>query len=154
HERREEGYRWADRAPVAAPDFGAAHLDCVRRLRQVGRPGHAFAEAQYRCRELLDRAQAGKLPADDWQAPPHAPLVIAFAHLDVGRIAEALELADSALAQLPDDAQTKEAFAWAHKRISHWKTDAGLLARAYAWEGYYRGDPGRAVVGLSRGRIT
>jgi hypothetical protein len=37
--RREESYRWADRATVAAPQFGAAHLDCVRRLRQVGRPG-------------------------------------------------------------------------------------------------------------------
>ena len=152
--RREESYRWADRATVAAPEFGAAHLDCVRRLRQVGRPGQAFAEAQYRYREVLDRANAGKLPANDWQAPHHASLLIAFAHLDVGRIAEAIELADAALAQLPDDPQTNEAFAWAHKRISHWKTDAGLLARAYAWEGYHRGDPGRAVLGLTRGRIT
>jgi tetratricopeptide (TPR) repeat protein len=152
--RREESYRWADRGTVAAPDFGAAHLDCVRRLRQVGRPGQAFAEAQYRCREILDRAAAGKLPANDWQAPHHAALLIAFAHLDVGRLQEAIELADSALTQLPDDPQTKDAFAWAHKRISHWKTDAGLLARAYAWEGYHRGDPGRAIVGLTRGRIT
>jgi tetratricopeptide (TPR) repeat protein len=154
HGRIEESYRWADRATVAAPDFGAAHLDCVRRLRQVARPGQAFAEAQYRSREILDRAQSGKLPANDWQAPHHAALLIAFAHLDVGRIAEAIELADAALAQLPDDAATKEAFAWAFKRVSHWKTDAGLLARAYAWEGYHRGDPGRAVVGLTRGRIT
>ncbi|HSN28839.1 MAG TPA: hypothetical protein VLT45_21275, partial [Kofleriaceae bacterium] len=134
--RREESYRWADRATVAAPDFGAAHLDCVRRLRQVGRPGQAFAEAQYRCREILDRAASGKLPANDWQAPHHAALLIAFAHLDVGRIAEAIELADDAMAKLPADPATKEAFAWASKRISHWKTDAGLLARAYAWEGY------------------
>jgi tetratricopeptide (TPR) repeat protein len=152
--RREESYRWADRATVAAPDFGAAHLDCVRRLRQVGRPGQAFAEAQYRCREILDRAAAGKLPPNDWQAPHHAALLIAFAHLDVGRIQEAIELADDALSHLPDDPATKEAFAWAHKRISHWKTDAGLLARAYAWEGYHRGDPGRAITGLTRGRIT
>ena len=154
HGRREESYRWADRATVAAPDFGAAHLDCVRRLRQVGRPGQAFAESQYRCREILDRMSAGKLSANDWQAPHHAALLIAFAHLDVGRIAEAIELADNALAQLPEDPPTQEAFAWAHKRISHWKTDAGLLARAYAWEGYHRGDPGRAIVGLARGRIT
>ncbi|MGE5185115.1 MAG: hypothetical protein ACM31C_23765, partial [Acidobacteriota bacterium] len=154
HGRNEESYRWADRATVAAPDFGAAHLDCVRRLRQVGRPGQAFAEAQYRCREILDRAAAGKLPPNDWQAPHHAALLIAFAHLDVGRLAEAIELADDAMAKLPDDAQTKEAFAWASKRISHWKTDAGLLARAYAWEGFYRGDPGRAIEGLVRGRIT
>ena len=154
HDRKEESYRWADRATVAAPDFGAAHLDCVRRLRQVGRPGQAFAEAQYRCREILDRAAAGKLPANDWQAPHHAALLIAFAHLDVGRLAEAIELADDALAKLPDDPQTKDTFAWASKRISHWKTDSGLLARAYAWEGFYRGDPGRAIEGLVRGRIT
>ena len=133
---------------MAAPQFGAAHLDCVRRLRQVGRPGQAFAEAQYRCREILDRAAVGKLSANDWQAPHHAALLIAFAHLDVGRIAEAIELADDALAKLPADPATQEAFAWAQKRISHWKTDAGLLARAYAWEGYHRGDPGRAITGL------
>ncbi|MDB4956642.1 MAG: hypothetical protein JWO36_4211 [Myxococcales bacterium] len=152
--RKEESYRWADRATVASPYFGAAHLDCVRRLRQIGRPGQAFAEAQYRCREILERAAAGKLPSNDWQAPHHAALLIAFAHLDVGRIAEAIELADEAMAQLPDDPQTKEAFGWATKRISHWKTDAGLLARAYAWEGYHRGDPGRAIDGLARGRLT
>jgi tetratricopeptide (TPR) repeat protein len=153
-QRREESYRWADRATVAAPQFGSAHLDCVRRLRQVGRSGQAFAEAQYRCREILDRAAAGKLPANDWQAPHHAALLIAFAHLDVGRIAEAIELADDALSRLPEDAPTREAFAWADKRITHWKTDAGLLARAYAWEGYHRGDPGRAIAGLTRGRIS
>ncbi len=152
--RREESYRWADRATVAAPQFGAAHLDCVRRLRQVGRPGQAFAEAQYRCREILDRAAANKLPPNDWQAPHHAALLIAFAHLDVGRLSEAIELADDAMSRLPEDAPTQEAFAWAKKRISHWKSDAGLLARAYAWEGYHRGDPGRVIVGLTRGRIT
>jgi tetratricopeptide (TPR) repeat protein len=152
--RREESYRWADRATVAAPQFGAAHLDCVRRLRQVGRPGQAFAEAQYRCREILDRHGAGKLPASDWQAPHHAALLIAFAHLDIGRIAEAIELADDAIARLPEDAPTQESFAWAQKRISHWKGDAGLLARAYAWEGHHRSDPGRVITGLTRGRIT
>ncbi len=152
--RREESYRWADRATVAAPQFGAAHLDCVRRLRQVGRPGQAFAEAQYRCREILDRHGAGKLTANDWQAPHHAALLIAFAHLDIGRIAEAIELADDAISRLPEDAPTQESFAWAQKRIMHWKHDAGLLARAYAWEGHHRGDPGRVIAGLTRGRIT
>jgi hypothetical protein len=152
--RREESYRWADRATVASPEFGAAHLDCVRRLRHVGRPGQAFAEAQYRCREILDRAAAGKLPANDTHAPLHAGLLIAFAHLDVGRLAEAIELAEATLAKLPADPASREAFAWATKRVLHWKTDAGLLARAYAWEGYYRGDPGRAAMGLARGRIN
>src|SRR5580692_149248 len=152
--RREESYRWADRATVAGPDFGAAHLDCVRRLRQVGRPGQAFAEAQFRHREIFDRAAEGKLSSNDGLAPHHAALLIAFVHLDIGRLAEAIELADEALARVPADPATQGAFAWAQKRISHWKTDAGLLARAYAWEGYHRGDPGRAIAGLTRGRIS
>ncbi|MEO8550625.1 MAG: hypothetical protein ABI678_11650, partial [Kofleriaceae bacterium] len=116
--------------------------------------GQAFAEAQYRCREILDRAAANKLPPNDWQAPHHASLLLAFVHLDIGRLAEAIELADEAIAAAPSDPPTREMFAWAVKRVSHWKTDAGLLARSYAWEGYHRGDPGRAIAGLARGRIT
>jgi tetratricopeptide (TPR) repeat protein len=150
--RREESYRWADRATVAAPQFGAAHLDCVRRLRQVGRPGQAFAEAQYRRREILDRAAAGKLSGNEWQAPHHAGLLTALVHLDVGRLAEAIELADQVIAQLPDDPAIREAFGWATKRIAHWRSDPALFARAYAWEGHYRGDVGRVLVGLSLAR--
>ncbi|HET9625351.1 MAG TPA: hypothetical protein VFP84_28480, partial [Kofleriaceae bacterium] len=153
HGRAEESFRWADRATVVAPQLGAAHLDCVRRLRQVGRPGQAFAEAQYRAREILDRAEAGKLAASDWQAPHHAALLVAFVHLDVGRLAEAIELADTVMAQLPDD-RAREAFDWAARRIAHWKADPRLLARAYAWEGHHRGDVGRVVAGLARGRIA
>jgi tetratricopeptide (TPR) repeat protein len=152
--RREESYRWADRATVAAPQFGPPHLDCVRRLRQVGRPGQAFAEAQYRCREILDRAAAGKLSANDWQAPHHAALLIALVHLDIGRLAEAIELADDVMAQVPGEPATREAFAWASKRIALWKSDAGLLARSYAWEGHHRAEVGRVLAGLTRGRMT
>ncbi|HEY4176682.1 MAG TPA: hypothetical protein VGM90_07620 [Kofleriaceae bacterium] len=152
--RREESYRWADRATVASPGFGAAHLDCVRRLRQVGRPGQAFAEAAYRTREILDRASQGKLSHADWQAPTHASLLLAFTHLDVGRIAEAIELGDAAIGNIPDEPGAKDNFGWALKRIAHWKSDAGLLARAYAWEAHHRGDPGRVIVGLTRGKIS
>lgn len=151
--RREESYRWADRATVAGPDFSAAHLDCVRRMRHVGRPAQAFAEAQYRCREILDHAATATLPTNDWQAPHHAALLIAFAHLDIGRLAEAIELADKAMAELATDDATREAFAWAFRRIADWKRDTGVFARAYACEAYHRGDPGRALVGLGHTRI-
>ncbi|HEU4730166.1 MAG TPA: hypothetical protein VFT22_19850, partial [Kofleriaceae bacterium] len=151
--RCEESYRWADRATVTAPQLGAAHLDCVRRLRQLGRPGQAFAEAQYRRREIMDRAEAGQLAAGDWQAPHHAALLTAFVHLDVGRIAEAIELADEVMGRLPDD-QARDAFAWAARRIARWKTDPRMRARAYAWEGHHRGEVGRVLAGLARVRIT
>lgn len=152
--RIEESYRWADRATVAGPDFGSAHLDCVRRLRQVGRPGHAYAEAQYRCRDILEKAADDKLPPSEAQAPHHAALLLAFVHLDIGRLDESIALADQALARLPEDAGTQEAFGWALKRVAHWKRDPWLLARAYATEGYHRGDPGRAVAGFMRGRLA
>ncbi len=152
--RIEESYRWADRATVAGPDFGSAHLDCVRRLRQVGRPGHAYAEAQYRCRDILERAANDDLPPGEVHAPHHAALLLAFVHLDIGRLDESIALADQALAKLPEDPATLEAFAWAHKRVTHWKRDPWLLARAYAAEGFHRGDPGRAVAGFMRGRLS
>jgi tetratricopeptide (TPR) repeat protein len=152
--RIEESYRWADRATVAAPEFGSAHLDCVRRLRQVGRPGHAYAEAQYRCRDIVERAAESTLPAGEAHAPHHAALLMAFVHLDIGRLDEAIALAEDALAKLPDDPATLEAFAWAQKRVAHWKRDPWLLARAYAAEGHHRGDPGRAVAGFMRGRLS
>lgn len=152
--RIEESYRWADRATVSGPDFGSAHLDCVRRLRQVGRPGHAYAEAQYRCRDILERAAAGDLPSGEAHAPHHAALLLAFVHLDIGRLDEAIALADAALLKLPEDPATLDAFSWAHKRLAHWKKDPWLLARAYATEGFHRGDPGRAVAGFMRGRVV
>jgi tetratricopeptide (TPR) repeat protein len=151
--RREESYRWADRAAIAGPDFAAAHLDCIRRMRHVGRPAQAFAEAQYRCREILDHAASATLPISDWQAPHHAALLVAFVHLDIGRLAEAIELADNAMAQLAGDDAMGEAFAWAFKRIAHWRSDPGVFARAYACEAHHRGDPGRVLVGLGRTRF-
>jgi hypothetical protein len=154
HGRCEESYRWADRATVVAPQLGAAQLDCVRRLRQTGRRGQAFAEAQYRHREILDRAAAGKLSPGDWQAPHQAGLLVAFVHLDVGRLSEAIELASEVIAELPDDAAARDTFAWAGQRIAQWKADPGALARGYAQEGYYRGDVGRVLHGLPRAGIA
>ena len=148
--RREESYRWADRATVALPQFGVAQLDCVRRLRQQGRPAQAFAEAQFRCRELIERGGNGAVETDVMH---HAALLLAFTYFDIGRIVEAIELADVALARIALDPAAANAFGWATKRVQHWKTDAGLLARAYAWDAYYRGDPGRAAQAMFRSRV-
>ena len=154
HDRREESYRWSDRATVVAPELGAAQLDCVRRLRQVGRPGQAFAEAQYRCREILDRAAAGALSPSDAHAPHHAALLLAWVHFDVGRLAEAIDLADGVMARAPDDPATRDALAATHQRVAAWKTDATVFARAYAWEGHHRGEPGRVLTGLGRSGVA
>ncbi len=56
---------------------------------------------------------------------------------------------------MPSDQPTKDAASAGRSSACRTgKSDAGLLARAYAWEAYHRGDPGRTIVGLSRGRIT
>ena len=49
---------------VAGPDFGAAHLDCVRRLRQVGRPGPAPGVGRMRGRVNADDALGRDQGAD------------------------------------------------------------------------------------------
>jgi tetratricopeptide (TPR) repeat protein len=150
--RREESYRWADRATVAAPAFASAHLDCVRRLRRCGRPGQAFSEAQYRCHEILEHHRQGTLAAHERSLQHHAELLLAFAHLDIGRIDEAIELAESALASVPPELEAE--FAWARSRLDQWRSDPLLLANAYAWDGHHAADPGRVVKGLSLGRIA
>ena len=148
--RLEESYRWADRATIASPSFDRAHLDCVRRLREVGRPGQAFAEAQYRCKDVLQRASAGEVSPFEWPSRYHAGMLLAQVHADVGRLDEAIRIADDALADLDDPAAGPESFVWAVERVAGWRTQPGALARAYAREGFHRGDPGRVVAGFAR----
>jgi len=151
--RREESYRWSDRATIGSPSFNNAHLDCVRRLRQVGRPGQAFAEAQYRCNDILDRWSQGQITPFEWPAKYHAGMLLAFTHFDVGRLDEGIRLAESTLADLEDPEAGHESFGWAAKRLRDWKHDSRVLAQAYAWEGYHRGDPGRTLTGFARSRV-
>jgi tetratricopeptide (TPR) repeat protein len=149
--RREESYRWADRATVSAPAFASAHLDCVRRLRRCGRPGQAFSEAQYRCHEILEHHRKGTLAAHERSLQHHAELLLAFAHLDIGRIDEAIALAESALSTVPPELDAE--FGWARARLDQWRRDPQLLANAYAWDGHHAADPGRVIKGLSLGRV-
>ena len=65
-------------------------------------PGQAFAEAQYRCRDILERWGQGRISRVRVAGPHHAALLIAFVHLDVGRLAEASSIADDMLAALED----------------------------------------------------
>jgi tetratricopeptide (TPR) repeat protein len=151
--RREEAYRWADRATIAAPSFNNAHLDCVRRLRQVSRPGQAFAEAAYRCKDVLDRWAAGQIPPTEEPARHHAELLLALVHFDVGRLDEAVAIAGRAVAEIKDGDNGAETFGWARKRLAQWQQDPTTLAQSYAWEGHHRGDPGRVVAGFARGKV-
>lgn len=81
-------------------------------------------------------------------------LLLAFTHFDIGRQVEALELADNAIAGIAAEPALQRSFEWATKRVQHWRTDAGVLARAYAWDAYYRGDPGRAAQAMFWPRVS
>jgi tetratricopeptide (TPR) repeat protein len=151
--RYEEAYRWADRATIASPSFNSGHLDCVRRLRQIQRPGQAFAEAQFRCNDLQQRWDQGRISPFEWPAKYHAGMLLAFAHFDLGRLDEAIHIAEQTMADMDDPEGGHESFAWALKRIKQWKSDPKTLASAYGWEGYHRGDPGRVIDGLALGDV-
>ncbi len=142
--RREESYRWCDRATIAAPELDTAHLDCVRRLRVVQRPGQAFAEATFRCNDVLERWRAGA--RHDWAIKHQAAMLLAQAHVDIGRLDEGVRIGRDALAELPPEHRDK--LGWAIDKVHAWATSPRELAHAYAVEGYHRGDPGRVVEGL------
>ena len=151
--RHEEAFRWADKATIASPSFDKGHLDCVRRMRQLQRAGHAFSEAQYRCNDILERWKQGQISPFEWPVKYHAGMLLAFVHFDIGRLEEAIHIAEQTMADMQDPDAGHESFAWAMKRIKQWKSDPKVMASAYAWEGFYRGDPGRVIEGLAQGDV-
>lgn len=152
HGRLEESHRWADRAATLRPTFAAAQLDCARRMRRVGRVGHAITEIAYRCDEVEGMAARGELPAADAPQRHHAALLRAFAHHDAGELADAVAVAERALAAVP--AAMRGEFAWAEARLAKWRTSPGALARAHATAAASRRRPGEVIRGLALGRIT
>src|SRR6185503_368037 len=97
----------------------------VRRLRDVQRPGQAFAEAMYRCNDVLERWNQGRISPFEWPVKYHAGMLLAFVHFDVGRLDEAIKLAEDTMADMDDPEGGHESFGWAVKRIRQWKSDAG-----------------------------
>jgi tetratricopeptide (TPR) repeat protein len=152
--RKEEAYRWADRATIASPSFYQAHLQAVRLRRQTLRHGEAFLEAQRRCNTILDRWKAGRIAPTEWHHRYHAGMQLAMVRHDVGRLDEAIQLAERTLADLDDPAAGQESFVWAIDKLEEWKTDPLVLANSYAYEGYFRNDPGRVLAGFARGDIA
>ncbi len=152
HGRLEESHRWADRAATLRPTFAAAQLDCARRMRRVGRAGHAIAEIAYRCDEVEAMASRGELPAADEPQRYHAALLRAFAHHDAGDLDDAIAVAERALAAVPTAMRGE--FAWARARVDKWRSSPGALARAHATAAAIRRVPAEVIRGLALGRIT
>ncbi len=151
--RFEEAYRWFDRAVVANPGVRIAMLDAIRTLRECQRTGATFAETARRCGELLTSMREGRAHPDR-ALRRDAGLLVAQAHLDAGRLDDAIAIAidpgdpTSASVGGGDDDDPLRPL------LRDWREDPELFARAYAWEGFHRGELGRVLAGFGRGSVT
>ena len=150
--RFEEAARWFERAAVAARAAPAVVLDQLRALRECQRPGATFAETTRRCGELLAAMREGAAPVDP-ALRRDAGVMVALAHLDVGRLDDAIAIASDALGATGDGEPDGGELAAERARVRAWTDDAELFARAYAWEGYHRGELGRVLDGFGRGGV-
>jgi hypothetical protein len=103
--RVEEAFRWCDRATIAEPSYDPAHLECVRLMRRMQRPGQAYAEAGFRCKDVLERADDAetRTAAQQLQAAVHADLA-KNDDFHRGEPARAIERLMRAGVRSPDDA--------------------------------------------------
>jgi hypothetical protein len=151
--RAEEAARWFDRALAVRPGHHGADLDAIRALRECQRPGATYAETVRRASALLAAWRGGGVAPGEWAVKYHAGMLIASALVDVGRLDDAIGIGSDTMADFLDP-EGGDSFGWAHERLQEWNTDAELFARAYAWEGYHRGELGRVLVGLGRARLA
>ncbi len=151
--RPEEASRWFDRALAARPGHHAAELDVIRALRECQRPGATYAETVRRSSALLAAWKSGGVAPGEWAVKYHAGMLIAAALVDVGRLDDAIGIGTDTMADYLDP-EGGDSFRWANERLREWSHDADLFARAYAWEGYHRGDLGRVLKGLGYARLA
>jgi tetratricopeptide (TPR) repeat protein len=151
--RPEEAARWFDRALVARPGHHGADLDAIRALRECQRPGATYAETVRRASALLQAWRGGGVAPGEWAVKYHAGMLIAAALVDVGRLDDAIGIGTDTMADFLDP-EGGDSFRWAYDRLDEWQKDPDLFARAYAWEGFHRGELGRVLAGLGRARLA
>jgi tetratricopeptide (TPR) repeat protein len=139
--RADEALRLMERARRLHDGDPRAHVALLGCHRATGRVGGWLAQAHR-------SARAHGCPADP--ALPWYPdqiqidLLLADALLAAGRLDDAIALRANRL--------DGRAAAWPrHARIlERWRTDPAVLARSFAREGAFRGDPGRVLEGFGR----
>ncbi|HEY0190960.1 MAG TPA: hypothetical protein VGC42_07530, partial [Kofleriaceae bacterium] len=139
-DRVDEGIRLLERA-VGLGAASRPHIALVSLHRQTDRPGAWLAQAQ-RSGALHGCPMDAGLP---WYPDQiQVDLLVADALAHVGRLDEAVALRANRL-------EGREASWPRHTKILEaWRKDAKLVARAYAREGFLRGDAARAVEGYGR----
>lgn len=146
--RRPEAFRLYDRATRLYPRLLTHQNAAMQVARELSRPGMAYVQAIRRMSKIDDLLEAGVFGG----AEPDmcfVRLALSDVMFDLGRLAEATHIRDRALSLVFNPDQ------WPRMRgvLDKWRTDPVIFAQAYAREGYYRGDYGRAVKGSPKGEI-
>jgi tetratricopeptide (TPR) repeat protein len=144
--RFDAAYRIADRMIDRDPSDAGLYLAAVPFMRQTEREGDTFREAVFRYRMMMRQSQENSLNVQGFTQVQAAEFYVAVAHFDVGRLEEAIAIGSKAIGE--DDGQRLQ---WQHKQLHSWKTIPEVMARAYAREGHFRGDPARVLEGFGRG---
>lgn len=137
----DQGVRLLERALATHDHDSAAHQALLRLHAQTDREGARLAQAQ-RSSSLHGCPMDALLP---WYPDQiQIDLYVSDALFAVGRLDEAIALRANRL-------EGREA-AWPRMSevLTAWKKDPGLVARSFAREGHYRGDPARVVEGFGR----
>src|SRR5262249_17907376 len=123
-----ESRRAAARALALAPRYVSAHNDIVRALRGAERPGAAFAAAEASWRLLGELWDKKQLPDSDGPSVRRAQHLFAACHLDVGRLEDAIAVAQRA--QQGGESRSARA------ELDGWLSEPHVLAAAHARDGW------------------
>ena len=146
--RTEEALRWAERSTRVDPAFWQGHIENVRLARRCGRAAEALAVALKRCTYVIDMYRQGHAVDDGSAQAVTAGMQLAFAHEDIGDLAEAAAIGATTI----DDAASS-APGWAVDRVGAWRDEPDALCNAFARDGYHRGEPGRVIEGFGFGGL-
>ncbi len=137
----DEGVRLLERALKMHDDESRAHIALVEMQMETDREG-ALLEQAYASGRVHGCPMEPSLP---WYPDQiQIDLLVANALLRVGRLDEAIALRANRL-------EGREATWPRHTKIlANWRKDPRFVAWCYAREGYFRGDPARAVEGFGR----
>ena len=137
----DEGVRLLERGLATHHDESRAHIALVEMVMETDREGALLAQA-HASGSVHGCPMEPSLP---WYPDQiQIDLLVANSLLRVGRLDEAIALRGNRL-------EGREASWPRHTRIlQNWRKDPRFVAWCYAREGYFRGDPARAVEGFGR----
>jgi len=121
------------------------HAALVQAYLATGQAARALRHAEVAKRQLELAVRRKRLTPADKPLASELEWLYARALHDVGRLEEAVEAGERALAR--GTGTVEEAHG---ETLAAWRRDVSELALGYAREGWHRGEPGRVLAGLGR----